>query len=330
MTARHGDAPQRPAPDASMTLLNEVYRRPLDPGYAAAAEGRRTGTRPPRTRRGAALLLVLGVLLGLGTVTAAVSLRTPPPSVVAARTLLQNQIEQHDAEAAALESELASLSEEVRRLQEAALDDVDPALAAELEASQVASGVVPVTGPGLRIVLTDATVDTEAGEEVDPSSRVQDFDLQVVVNGLWASGAEAIAINGERLTATSAIRSSGPVVRVDLVPLVSPYVVEAVGDPVAMQPELARSSAGQLLATLRSTWDIGVDLSSQTALELPGTGQVKLHDATVPEEARLTPPSPTTTTDQTPSTLDEGAQPQGADGASGVAGSARHPGRERT
>ncbi|MDC7120512.1 DUF881 domain-containing protein [Cellulomonas fimi] len=329
MTSRHGDAVQRPAPDASMTLLNEVYRRPLDPGYAAAAEGRRAGTRPPRTRSGAALLLVLGLLLGLGTVTAAVSLRTPPPSVVAARNLLQNQIEQHDAEAEALEGDIASLSDEVRALQEAALDDVDPALAAELEASQIAAGVVPVTGPGLRIVLTDAPVDPEA-EEDDPSSRVQDFDLQVLVNGLWASGAEAVAINGERLTATSAIRSSGPVVRVDLVPLISPYVVEAVGDPVTLQTELARSSAGQLLATLRSTYDIGVDTSSQTALELPGTGQLKLHDATVPEDARLTPPTPSSTTEESSSTQDPGASTEGADEAAGVAGSARHPGRERS
>ncbi|GCD20919.1 membrane protein [Cellulomonas algicola] len=329
MTSRHGDAVQRPAPDASMTLLNEVYRRPLDPGYAAAAEGRRTGTRPPRTRRGAALLLVLGVLLGLGTVTAAVSLRTPPPSVVAARNLLQNQIEQHDAEAEALEADITALSDEVRALQESALDDVDPALAAELEASQIASGVVPVTGTGLRIVLTDAPVDPESSEE-DPSSRVQDFDLQVLVNGLWASGAEAVAINGERLTTTSAIRSSGPVVRVDLVPLVSPYVVEAVGDPVAMQTEIARSSAGQLLATLRNTYGIGVDTSSQTALELPGTGQVKLHDATVPEESRLTPPTPSSTSDEPLGTPDAGASTEGAGEAAGVAGSARHPGRERT
>ncbi|NKY39797.1 DUF881 domain-containing protein [Cellulomonas septica] len=329
MTSRHGDAVQRPAPDASMTLLNEVYRRPLDPGYAAAAEGRRTGTRPPRTRRGAALLLVLGVLLGLGTVTAAVSLRTPPPSVVAARNLLQNQIEQHDAEAEALESDIAALSDEVRGLQEAALDDVDPALAAELEASQIAAGVVPVTGTGLRIVLTDAPVDPDSGVEA-PSSRVQDYDLQVLVNGLWAAGAEAVAINGERLTATSAIRSSGPVVRVDLVPLVSPYVVEAVGDPVAMQTDIARSSAGQLLATLRNTWGIGVDMSSQTELELPGAGQVKLHDATVPEESRLTPPTPSTTSDEPPATEDAGASAEGADEAAGVAGSARHPGRERT
>lgn len=328
MSARHGDAAQRPAADASMTLLNEVYRRPLDPGYAAVAEQVRAGTRPGRTRRGTVSLVVLAVALGAGTATAAWSLRTPPPSVVAARGLLMDQIEQREKEATALEAEVDALSDEVRTLQEAALDDVDPALAAELEAGQVASGAVPVTGPGLRIVLTDAPRDADVRED-DLSTRVQDIDLQVVANGLWAAGAEAIAINGERLTATSAIRISGLVVRVDLVPLVSPYRVEAIGDPVAMQTEMARSAAGQHLATLRTNWGIGVDTSSQTKLELPGAGQKKLNEATVPEEARLTQPTPSPTSPTSTDGAPDGPT-EGAEDAAGVAGSARHPGREST
>ena len=102
----------------------------------------------------------------------------------------------------------------------------------------VESGVVPVAGRGLRIELTDAPTDDP--DTQDPTLRVQDVDLQVVVNGLWAAGAEAIAVNGHRLTSMTAIRSAGDAVLVDLVPLSSPYKVDAIGDPVAMQPALAR------------------------------------------------------------------------------------------
>jgi uncharacterized protein YlxW (UPF0749 family) len=68
-----------------------------------------------------------------------------------------------------------------------------------------------------------------------PEGRVRDADLQDVVNGLWAAGAEAVAVDGQRLTALSAIRSAGESVLVDLRPLSPPYTVEAVGDPAALE-----------------------------------------------------------------------------------------------
>lgn len=325
MTARHGDVHVRPAPDASMTLLNEVYRRPLDPGYAAAAERRRDGTAPRRTRQGTASLVLLALALGAGTTTAALSLRAPSTSVTAARALLERQIESGNAEVAALEDEVTALGEEIRVLQERALGQVDPEVAEEIAAGQVAAGVVPVTGPGLRLVLTDAPTDPTAEE--DPDSRVQDKDLQVVVNGLWAAGAEAIQINGERLTSTSAIRSAGPAVLVDLTALASPYVVEAIGDAVVMQPELARGSAGQYLSTLRGNYGIGVEMSSQSEMTLEGSGQVTLRSARVPEDAR--PGRPQTPAPTTPASTSDEVE-EGASDAAGVAGSARRSGREGT
>ena len=54
-------------------------------------------------------------------------------------------------------------------------------------------------------------------------------DLQNVANALWAAGAEAIAINGQRLTATSTIRAAGNAILVDFRPVTSPYEVSAIG-----------------------------------------------------------------------------------------------------
>ncbi|WP_315096530.1 DUF881 domain-containing protein [uncultured Cellulomonas sp.] len=298
-----------------MTLLTEVYRRPLDPGYAEAAARRDQGTAPRRARRSTAGMLVLAMGLGLGATAASLALRQPAGSVLAARQLLESQIEERSAEADALQAEITTMTEEIAALQEELLGDEGAPVRDQIEADAVQAGVMPLTGPGLRLVLTDAPTDSDDTE--DPERRVQDVDLQVVVNGLWAAGAEAIAVNGQRLTAMTAIRSAGAAVLVDLVALSSPYTVQAVGDAVHMQTELARATAGQHLATLRTTFGIGVQVTSQTMLELPGTGLVTLRSARVPESSSA------------PTDAEAGAA-KGASPDTGVAGSAGPTRRDGT
>lgn len=288
MSARHGSSEPPRSPDASMTLLNEFYRRPLDPGYAEATARRAAGTGPRRTWRSTAGLVALAVGLGLGATAATIALRQPAGAVLAARELLEAQIEERRAEADEQQSDITAMTDEIARLQEELLGDEGQSVRDEIEADSVQSGVTAVTGPGLRLVLTDAQSDNR--DEEDPELRVQDVDLQVVVNGLWAAGAEAVAVNGQRLTAMTAIRSAGDAVLVDLVALSSPYTVEAVGDAVSMQTELARASAGQHLATLRTTYGIGVQMTSQSKLELPGTGLVTLNEAEVPDASSAPEP----------------------------------------
>ncbi len=290
MTARH-----RPTvigrPDASMTLITEVYERPLDPGYAeaaarkAAAEAAPGGSSPaPLGRAGRRLGgFVVAALLGAAVATAAMALHQPASSAVEARKLLEARIEARSADAVALQQQVAALSEEIAALQTELVGPGQSAVISAMEASAVEAGALAVRGPGLRYVLTDAPDDGSG--EVDEMSRVQDIDLQVLVNGLWAAGAEAISVNKHRVTATSAIRSAGSAVLVDLVPIVGPYRVEAIGDASAMQTALARDVTGQHLATLKETFGIGVDVSSRDDLLLPGAGQTTLHDATVPDDA---------------------------------------------
>lgn len=250
-----------------MSLLNDVMYRPVDAGYAEAA------ARPPvertpaaRTRRGVTHLLV-AVALGLVTTAAVVSLRTPEPAVTGARSLLQDEIAQRSAEADELQAANDALAAEVAQRQSEALASADPQLSAELAELEVLSGATGLRGDGLVLELADAPV--EGPEEEDPRRRVQDIDLQIVTNGLFAAGAEAIAINGQRLTGVSAIRGVGPAVLVDLVPLVSPYRIEAVGDPQALQTAFARTTAANHLTTLAGSFEIGVAMRAAD-VELPG------------------------------------------------------------
>ena len=278
--ARHDSHVPESVRDASMTLLIEVQRRPLDPGYAEAARRRALAGAPAHGRRTAVWLVLVGLLLGLGVTTATLSLRQPQPGAVAARKVLEQQVRQHRADAEALAAQNADLSAQVAALQNQALRSEDPALLAQLQRWAVPAAQVPVTGPGLRVVLSDAPTDGTTKD--DPDLRVQDVDLQILVNELWAAGAEAVAVNGQRLTATTAIRTAGSAVLVDLVPLVNPYTVEAIGSAADLQTALARSSAGQHLATLRATYGIGVAITSQRRLQLPGAGSTVLRSAAVP------------------------------------------------
>ncbi len=186
------------------------------------------------------------------------------------------------------------MSDEVAALQAEALAAQDPALIARLKNGEVASGATAVTGPGLRVSLADAPAD--ASGDVAADSMVQDADLQAVVNALWASGAEAIAINGQRLTSLTAIRSAGSAILVDLVPLVGPYTVDAIGDPDTMQTRFARTPAASELAYLRSTWGISTDVAVKNSLKLPGAGVLSLRFASPLDPRGASVPSTAATT----------------------------------
>ena len=240
-----------------MTLLREVMERPLDAGYEEAAERRRAGEEPDgpvRRALSSSLVMILAVLIGLGGVWAARELREPVPGA-SARSVLSEEIRERTADGTELASENAALQAEIQELQEQAFGDTAAEAIAEAEQLGVWAGTTPVVGPGIVITLEDSAR-AQAGETGTEDERVKDFDLQVVVNALWASGAESIAINGVRLTAATAIRTAGQTILVDLQPLVSPYRVEAIGDPDAMRSAFARTAGAALLTSLSSGYGI--------------------------------------------------------------------------
>ncbi|MGP7960948.1 DUF881 domain-containing protein [Sanguibacter sp. A247] len=260
------DARPRPTrPDASMVLLDEVMRRPLDPGYAEATARRKTGG-AIRGRRRTAVLTILAVLLGMGTATAAVALQ-PRDSVLTARSVLEEEILERSAAADADARAILELDGRIDALQNAGLAEAYPALLDRTARDAAAAGTVAVKGPGLTVTMRDAV--PLLGEAEDESKRVLDYDLQVVVNALWGSGAQAIAVNGHRLTATSAIRSAGEAILVDLVGLTGPYTIEAIGDPATLPGYFARSVGQQHLSVLGSRYAISSDVGREAELVLP-------------------------------------------------------------
>ena len=261
--------------DASMGLLFEVMSRAVDPGYAEAAARPATVRSPTRLAGRTAANLLAAILLGIATITAITTLRAPSGGGTSPRALLEREIAERSAEAEELARTNEALSAEVAQIQADALEAAIPGLFARLQEAELASGAIAVTGPGLVIELSDGEGELAA----DDAARVQDVDLQIVTNALWAAGAEAIAINGQRLTSLSAIRSAGPAILVDLAPLLGPYRIEAIGDARAIQTEFTRSSAANHLASLAGTYGIGVKVTAEGSLTLPGAGDTTLRHA---------------------------------------------------
>jgi uncharacterized protein YlxW (UPF0749 family) len=296
--------PQRPPRrlDASMTLLAEVMERPLDPGYAAAAERRRAAGSQPATPVSRLLTLVLLAVIGLLTVAAVLALRAPAPEATSAKDALLQRIKSETSAADRLQRANDRLRLSNDQAQAALLQlQAQGALADQLQQLGMVSGSLAVRGPGLRITVKDAP-GSEPSAGADPreqdaaaQGRVLDRDLQLVVNGLWAAGAEAIGVNGQRLTALSAIRSAGEAILVDFRPLSPPYVVTAIGPTDSMRAGFAAGSAGAYLRSLDDNYGIKSDIEGVSALSLPASSGLTLHDVQAPQPTRTARPGPTQT-----------------------------------
>ncbi|MDT0491053.1 DUF881 domain-containing protein [Streptomyces sp. NPDC012600] len=267
--------PARPArPDASMSLLNNVMDHSLDEGYAEASARRKADGSAglPRTLKSklglAAGLVVAALVVTLGAAEARVS----APVVAKEREELIDRINAETRAADTLESDVDELRRDVSERQRKALEQHG---GDQGELVALLSGATPVEGPGVKLVVDDAKNTDQGGGGPRESSgfadtgRVRDRDMQRVVNGLWESGAEAIAINGQRLTALSAIRAAGDAILVDNRPLVPPYTVLAVGDRKNLAAAFRDSADGQYLNALKESFDIRTTLTDQGKVRLP-------------------------------------------------------------
>ena len=103
-------------------------------------------------------------------------------------------------------------------------------------------------GPGIVLTIND--------NPKDANGTIVDQDLRQVANGLWLAGAEAISINGHRLSARTAIRQAGAAITVDYRSLTTPYRIEAIGDPGALESGFTGNSGGAWLSYLRRNYGV--------------------------------------------------------------------------
>jgi len=134
-------------------------------------------------------------------------------------------------------------------------------LAREVDAYRLVLGLTAVRGPG---VLIDVAEGNLPAGVIAPS--VQATDIAGLVNELWAAGAEAVAVNGRRIFATTGFRQDGRGIVAGIVRLSPPFRIEAIGDPEALKTALGLR--GGFVDGLRSV-GVDVEIVEQSALRLP-------------------------------------------------------------
>jgi uncharacterized protein YlxW (UPF0749 family) len=265
-------APQRlPVPSLLRSLLSEH----LDPGYAAAAAARRDGARRPRVVEWGwqvAAALAVATVFGI----AAAQAQTAAPATREAQQVLGGSVRAAEATDEQLTAERNALTTQVATERRSRLegDERGRRLLADLDVADVAAAATPVIGPGLTVTVTDPGMSnnlSDVSKERVAGSRqvILDRDLQLVVNSLWVSGAEAVAVGGVRIGPNVTIRQAGGGILVDNQPISSPYELQAIGPPNSMAATFDRSAGLQRLRLLETSYGVGVSVSAADALTLP-------------------------------------------------------------
>ncbi|MBV8957123.1 MAG: DUF881 domain-containing protein [Actinobacteria bacterium] len=230
------------------------------------------------TRRVRPALLAVLALMAFIVVVAVQSRPANPETRLPRRFRLAGLIERQQATTRNLQAEVNQLHRQVNALVKAGASQARGASdrAEGLSAAERAAGLVAVRGPGLRVSLDDSLLSSA------PSGNVNDLvihsqDVQAVVNALWRAGAEAMAINNQRLTSTSAVLCVGNTLLLNGTVHSPPYVVTAVG---AVRD---RFDADPLVRRLRSdaeSFGLRISVDRQDSLLLPAfTGATSLRYA---------------------------------------------------
>ena len=267
---------ERPVADRARTpLLSLITEESMDQDYLTAAVRRvRSGDGSaggsPR-RAAAAVLAVFGVLVA----TAAVQTSRNADVEDAGRQTLVKSIGARRAEVSAQQDQIVELRKRTSDLEKGATALASTAQTAEstLRRLQVRTGFVAVRGPGVRMVVDDP----EQGVE-----RIRKEDLFLLVNALWQAGAEAIALDGRRLTVVTSINNSNVAINVDDSALIPPYTLEAIGDPRTLAANVVNTPTFATFDALRSRYGFGFEIQSvqnEDALLLPAAPQPRLTTA---------------------------------------------------
>jgi uncharacterized protein YlxW (UPF0749 family) len=251
----------------------------MDEDYEHVARTRRTTGEPANHRTpsglaGAVIFAVFAVLI----ITAATQTTRNAVSDAKERQDLLNQVRSRQASYDVERRRLATLQQSTGSLQSELLSNSQQAsgLLTELRNLSVVAGTSPVRGSGVKVVVDDAPGAQNA------RNQVLDSDLQKLANGLWEAGAEAISINGQRLSNLSAIREAGSAITVNYKSLRRPYTVLAVGNPNTLPARFADTTSGQAWLDLQQQVGLRFRMQQRRSLTLPAAPTPQLRFAQKP------------------------------------------------
>ena len=269
----HPEPGSRP-PQATVGLLEYLGATAVDEDYARVARGevrRRSSRRTRAGRWGLVVLLLFGALLGVSAVQTS---RGAAESATSHDALVA-QIHARRDTLTSRQERLLTLRRETDVLRTGLVQGTADLQATRADVRMLAlpTGKVAAEGPGVRVTVDDAPHATS------DQQRVLAQDLQKLVNGLWQAGAEAVAVNGLRLTNLTAIRGAGEAITVDYRSLARPYEVSAIGNPRQLGARLLDTAGGQMMLTLESNFGLRFHIATEDTMRLPAAPPLRLRYA---------------------------------------------------
>lgn len=265
-------------------LLTQITQQSLDIDYqhvadrrAARAASEGADAEADQTQRKRSFVVWLAVVATFGMLLAVAAVQTSrnAPAEELGRGALIKRINEQRSDLESQQQRVSNLREEVQEIQAARATTSRRAAEISRAAADVedSTGFRPITGPGAVIELTDG--------ERGGTSQVRDAEVALGVNALWEAGARAVAVNGIRITALSAIRNSGTVVRINRTAVQSPYRIRAIGDPDALVIGIGDSISGLTLQQTGTQYGFTVDVRTEKTMTLPAApGEPKLSSVT--------------------------------------------------
>lgn len=290
-------APRSGGPDGAkelpehvtVPLLALITQRSLDADYEHVAARRGTSGQPrstrPLPRRTAGLVLLV---FGLLVTVAAVQTSRNSSASDASRDSLIRQVNLRRQGLTDLQQQLSRVDGRVLDLkaQLSSLSSAERTTVARTQRLKARTGFGAVRGPGVQVTVTSAP--GSAGTQL-----VRDSDLTLLSDALWAAGAEAISVNGQRLTALGAFRNVGTGILLNSQPVNPPYVFDVVGNPDSLPANLLSSPIGEKWYALKASLGFRFDVHNGGTMTLPAADPQRLRSAEIatPKDAH-TPTQP--------------------------------------
>jgi uncharacterized protein YlxW (UPF0749 family) len=285
---------------AGMThqTAGEEASRPIESGVPARAVARpveviRTRFRQSAGLMGLSITLLVGGLVGGALLStrwqaqpeANLAIQSPitrqsEPEIVAAT------ISRLEAEQAELKARIADMRRRIGEMQNRSAQGAPSQneVSGRIEQARIGSGMTALEGKGIVATLNDSA-DTTVPPNEDPANYIiHDYDLRDVLNALWAAGAEAISLNGERLVSTSSLYCVGTTILCNATRLSPPYEMHAIGDPEALAAAVRNAPQMEKLNQRALIYDIPITVEQHERVEVPAySGSVVFRHAEVEE-----------------------------------------------
>lgn len=238
------------------------------------------------------VLILLGVMGGgllslkgkeqAGTIQGAVTRRSD------SQQLVESTVDKLEADQTDLKRQIAEARAQLDQIQADSAQQKEQLseVTSQIAAERITAGLVPLQGQGVIAIFQDSTTAAIPQGE-DPNNYIlHDYMLRDVVNTLWAGGAEAISLNGERILGATPLYCVGTTVICNATRLSPPYEFHAIGNPEALADGLRNSPQMEQFNLRAQIYDLPIEIRKETRVEVPAySGSTALKHAQPADEA---------------------------------------------